>query len=102
MIITTIGRGNMGGTLARLWSSAGHEVTTLGRDGGDASGSDVVLLVVPNQVVPAALAGVTGLARQVVIDATNRLDGGDRRAAMDRSSSTSRPTRVAPEQTRST
>ena len=77
MILTTIGRGNMGGTLARLWSSAGHEVTTLGRDGGDASGSDVVLLAVPNQVVPAALAGDTGLAQQVVIDATNRLGGGD-------------------------
>jgi predicted dinucleotide-binding enzyme len=44
---------------------------------GDASGSDVVLLAVPNQVVPAALAGVTGLAQQVVIDVTNRLDGGD-------------------------
>jgi lactate dehydrogenase-like 2-hydroxyacid dehydrogenase len=33
MKITTIGRGSIGGTLARLWTAAGHEVTTLGRRG---------------------------------------------------------------------
>ena len=37
MRITVIGRGNVGGGLARRWEQAGHEVTTLGREGGDAS-----------------------------------------------------------------
>ncbi|MGH2862278.1 MAG: NADPH-dependent F420 reductase [Solirubrobacteraceae bacterium] len=73
MKITTIGKGTIGGTLARLWTSAGHEVTELGRDGGDAAGADVVLLAVPSSVVADALAGVTNLGAQVIIDATNRL-----------------------------
>ena len=73
MKITTIGRGNIGGTLGRLWSSAGHEVTQLGRDGGDASNADVVLLAVPSAVVPDALAAVTGLDGKVIFDATNRI-----------------------------
>ena len=75
MKITTIGRGAMGGTLARLWRSAGHNVTELGRDGGDVSDADVVLLAVPNQTVSTALAGVTGLGGKIVLDATNRLSG---------------------------
>jgi predicted dinucleotide-binding enzyme len=73
MKITTIGRGNIGGTLGRLWSSAGHEVTQLGRDGGDASNADVVLLAVPSAAVPNALAAVTGLDGKVIFDATNRI-----------------------------
>ncbi len=77
MKITTIGRGAIGGTLARLWRSAGHEVTELGQDGGDLAGADVVLLAVPYSAVPDALTGVTGLGDQVVIDATNRLGGED-------------------------
>ena len=72
MKITTIGRGTIGGTLGRLWSSAGHEVTELGREGGDAAGADVVLLAVPGEVVPDALANVTGLRGKIVLDATNR------------------------------
>jgi len=75
MKITTIGRGTIGGTLARLWASAGHHVTELGRDGGDASEADVVLLAVPSEVVPEALRSITGLEGKLVIDATNRLGG---------------------------
>jgi 8-hydroxy-5-deazaflavin:NADPH oxidoreductase len=75
MNITTIGRGAIGGTLGRLWSAAGHEVTELGRDGGDVGSADVVLLAVPYGAVPDALAGITGWSGQVVIDATNRLGG---------------------------
>ena len=41
MNITTIGKGNIGGGLARLWQQAGHNVTTLGREGGDASGAEI-------------------------------------------------------------
>jgi hypothetical protein len=40
--ITTIGRGNVGGGLARLWRNAGHDVTELGKEGGDASVADVI------------------------------------------------------------
>src|SRR4051794_2603322 len=40
MRITTIGKGNIGGGLAGFWRGAGHEVTELGRDGGDASDAD--------------------------------------------------------------
>jgi predicted dinucleotide-binding enzyme len=75
MKITTIGRGTIGGTLARLWTSAGHEVTTLGRSGGDVSDADVVLLAVPNQAVPAALDGVVGIGGTIILDATNHLGG---------------------------
>jgi len=75
MKITTIGRGNIGGTLGRLWSSAGHDVTQLGHDGGDASDADVVLLAVPADAVPDALAAVTGLDGKVIFDATNRIGG---------------------------
>ncbi len=73
MKVTTIGRGTIGGTLGRLWTTAGHEVTQLGRDGGDAADADVVLLAVPGEAVPDALAGVAGLHGKVVIDATNRM-----------------------------
>jgi 8-hydroxy-5-deazaflavin:NADPH oxidoreductase len=71
MNITTIGRGNIGGGLARLWEQAGHNVTRLGRDGGDASDADVVLVAVPSGSISEALAGVTGLEGKVAIDATN-------------------------------
>jgi 8-hydroxy-5-deazaflavin:NADPH oxidoreductase len=71
MKITVIGRGNVGGGLARRWEKAGHEVTTLGRDGGDASDADVVLVAVPGGEITNALGKVSGLDGKVAIDATN-------------------------------
>ena len=71
MKITTIGRGNIGGGLARFWEQAGHTVTTLGHDGGDASDADVVLLAVPSGSISEALGSVTGLEGKIAIDATN-------------------------------
>jgi 8-hydroxy-5-deazaflavin:NADPH oxidoreductase len=73
--ITTIGRGTIGGTLGRLWTSAGHEVTQLGRDGGDAADADVVLLAVPGEVVSDAVASVTGLHGKIVLDKTSLFPG---------------------------
>ena len=73
MRITTFGRGNIGGTLGRLWASAGHEVTQLGRDGGDVSDADVVLMAVLSEAVPDALTRVSGLDGKVVLDTTNRM-----------------------------
>ncbi|HEY4238038.1 MAG TPA: hypothetical protein VGM45_11985 [Gaiellaceae bacterium] len=71
MKITVIGRGNVGGGLARLWREAGHEVQELGRDGGDASAADVLLVAVPGPEIANALRKVTGLQGKVTIDATN-------------------------------
>src|SRR5215475_839537 len=75
MKITTIGRGNIGGGLADRWEKAGHTVTRLGREGGDASDADAVLLAVPGSSVGDALGKVSGLEGKVVIDATNAFGG---------------------------
>jgi 8-hydroxy-5-deazaflavin:NADPH oxidoreductase len=71
MKITTIGRGTIGGGLADLWEKAGHEVTRLGRDGGEVGDADAVLIAVPGDSVEQALAAVEGLEGKTVIDATN-------------------------------
>jgi 8-hydroxy-5-deazaflavin:NADPH oxidoreductase len=73
--ITTIGRGNIGGGLAKLWEQAGHTVTTLGREGGDASDADVVLVAVPSGSVSEALGTVSGLEGKIVIDTANAFAG---------------------------
>jgi predicted dinucleotide-binding enzyme len=73
--ITTIGRGNVGGGLGELWRQAGHEVVEMGREGGDASDSDAVLLAVPQTAVADALGSVTGLDGVPVIDAINAVRG---------------------------
>jgi predicted dinucleotide-binding enzyme len=75
MNITTIGRGNIGGGLARLWERAGHNVTTLGHEGGDASGADVVLVAVPGGSASDALAKVSGLEGKIAIDTENAFTG---------------------------
>jgi 8-hydroxy-5-deazaflavin:NADPH oxidoreductase len=71
MKITTIGKGNIGGGLAQLWGAAGHEVTTLGHDGGDASDADVILVAVPGGSITEALGRVSGIQGKTAIDATN-------------------------------
>lgn len=75
MKIATIGRGNIGGGLARLWEHAGHTVITLGSDGGDVSDADVVLVAVPSGVVSEALGKVTGLEGKIAIDTANAFTG---------------------------
>lgn len=73
MKIVTIGRGRIGGGLAALWRAAGHDVTELGRDGGDATDADVVLVAVPGAKISEALGRVEGLEGKIAIDATNIL-----------------------------
>jgi 8-hydroxy-5-deazaflavin:NADPH oxidoreductase len=75
MNITTIGKGNIGGGLARLWEQAGHTVTTLGREGGDASAADVVLIACPSGSIADALGKVNGLEGKPAVDATNAFQG---------------------------
>jgi predicted dinucleotide-binding enzyme len=61
MNITVIGRGRVGGGLADRWERAGHTVTRLGREGGDAVDADAVLVAVPSGQIAAALDRVSGL-----------------------------------------
>ncbi|HEY6962582.1 MAG TPA: hypothetical protein VI408_11890 [Gaiellaceae bacterium] len=75
MKITVIGRGNVGGGLAARWRRAGHEVTEIGRDGGDAADADVVLVAVPSPDIPDALGKVSGIGGKTTIDATNAFRG---------------------------
>jgi 8-hydroxy-5-deazaflavin:NADPH oxidoreductase len=75
MNITTVGRGNIGGGLAKLWEQAGHTVTTLGREGGDASDADVLLVAVPSDSVTDALTKVRGVEGKIAIDTANAFHG---------------------------
>lgn len=77
MRISTIGRGNVGGGLAKLWRAAGHDVTELGHEGGDVSDAEAVLVAAPGGEIAEALSSVTGLEGKTVLDATN-LYGGPR------------------------
>jgi predicted dinucleotide-binding enzyme len=75
--IATIGRGNIGGGLAKLWRTAGHDVTEFGKEGGDASDADAILVAVPSGAIAEALANVSGAAGKITIDATNPFSGRD-------------------------
>src|SRR5215210_9300838 len=71
MKIAVIGRGNVGGGLADLWEEAGHEVTRIGREGGEVSDAEVVVVAVPGGTIAEALDKVQGMGGKTVIDATN-------------------------------
>src|SRR5438874_1394575 len=77
MNIAVIGRGRVGGGLARIWRDAGHDVTEIGRDGGDASAADVILIAVPLGKIAEALGRVGGIEGKTAIDATNYPGGRD-------------------------
>jgi predicted dinucleotide-binding enzyme len=77
MKITVIGRGNVGGGLAARWRKAGHDVQELGRDGGDASDADVLLVAVPSGEITNALERVSGVEGKPTVDATNAFGGRD-------------------------
>jgi 8-hydroxy-5-deazaflavin:NADPH oxidoreductase len=68
-------QGNVGGGLARRWERAGHTVTAVGRDGGDATDAEVVVVAVPSGQRADALGRVAGLAGKVAIDTTNPCAG---------------------------
>jgi predicted dinucleotide-binding enzyme len=71
MEIAIVGKGNVGGGLADLWEKAGHEVTRIGREGGDVSDAEAVLLAVPGGAIADAFEAVSGWEGKTVIDATN-------------------------------
>jgi predicted dinucleotide-binding enzyme len=71
MKIAVLGRGNVGGGLADLWERAGHEVTRIGREGGDIADVEAVVMAVPGGAISEALDNVQGIEGKTVIDATN-------------------------------
>ena len=71
MKIAVVGRGNVGGGLADRWEKAGHDVTRIGKDGGDVSDAEAVLVAVPGGAVADALENLQGIEGKTVIDATN-------------------------------
>jgi 8-hydroxy-5-deazaflavin:NADPH oxidoreductase len=71
MKIAVVGKGNVGGGLADRWERAGHEVTRIGKDGGDVSDADAVLVAVPGGAIANVFGTVTGWEGKTVIDATN-------------------------------
>jgi 8-hydroxy-5-deazaflavin:NADPH oxidoreductase len=71
MKIAVAGRGNVGGGLADLWERAGHEVRRIGREGGDVSEAETVLVAVPGGTIAETLDNVQGIKGKTVIDATN-------------------------------
>jgi 8-hydroxy-5-deazaflavin:NADPH oxidoreductase len=71
MRIAVVGKGNVGGGLADRWERAGHEVKRIGKEGGDVSEAEAVLIAVPGGAVADALEKVQGIEGKTVIDATN-------------------------------
>jgi 8-hydroxy-5-deazaflavin:NADPH oxidoreductase len=71
MKIAVVGKGNVGGGLADRWERAGHDVTRIGKEGGDVSSADAVLVAVPGASITDAFDAVSGWEGKTVIDATN-------------------------------
>ena len=71
MHIAVYGKGNVGGGLADLWEKKGHQVTRLGKNGGDVSHANVILIAVPGDKLAEALGKLNGINGKTVIDGTN-------------------------------
>jgi predicted dinucleotide-binding enzyme len=71
MKIAVVGRGNVGGGLGDLWEKASHEVKRIGREGGDVTEAEVVVVAVPGGTIAEALDNVHGMEGKMVVDATN-------------------------------
>jgi 8-hydroxy-5-deazaflavin:NADPH oxidoreductase len=71
MKIAVLGKGNVGGGLGDLWEQASHEVKRIGREGGDVSDAEVVVVAVPGGMIAEALNNVRGVEGKMVVDATN-------------------------------
>ena len=80
MKVAVIGNGNVGGALADLWERAGHEVTRTGREGGDVSDAEAMVVAVHGGTIREALDNVQGIEGKTVIDATNLLGVSPQRA----------------------
>lgn len=74
MKIAVYGKGDVGGGLATLWEAKGHEVTRLGREGGNVDDVQVVLMAVPGDKIADAIGKLRGIEGKTVIDATNLIE----------------------------
>src|SRR3954451_19021610 len=72
---TVVGRGNVGGGLAKRWQAAGHDVQALGRDGRDGSDAEVVVVELPSRAVAEGLGKVSGIDGKTTIDTMNAYTG---------------------------
>lgn len=73
MKVAVVGRGNIGGGLADLWEKAVHEVTRIGREGGDVSDAEVVLVAVPGGAIAVTNSSERAQAQQIAfIDAAQQ------------------------------
>ncbi len=79
MNITIIGRGHIGGALAKRLERAGHVVQALGHQGGDASHADALIVAAPSGAIAEALGRVSGIAGKPTVDVTNAYTGRDER-----------------------
>ena len=104
MKIAMIGMGNVGGTLGRKWSEAGHDVVYGVRSPGApgtakvaeaVAGSEVVVLAIPGGAAKDVLSSLGGaLAGKVVIDATNDMRGAGKLHALDELADGAHPVRA--------
>ena len=76
MKIATIGRGNIGGGLAKRWRDSGPRGNGVrAATAGTPRASDAVLVAIPSNAIEDAFTKVTGIGDAVVIDATNAFTG---------------------------
>ena len=61
--------------MPKRWRATGHDVTEFGSEGGNATGSDAVLVAIPSNAIENAFTKVAGIEDAVVIDATNAFTG---------------------------
>ena len=69
--IAVVGKGNVGGGLADRWERAGHDVTRIGKDGGNVSDAEAVVVAVPGGAISDVFDTVSGWEGKTVVDATN-------------------------------
>lgn len=70
--ITIFGQGNMGQAIASVFTSGGHQVDFVGKDGLTGPAGDVVVLAVPYAAVPSILeANKEALTGKILVDISN-------------------------------
>ena len=104
MRIAVIGKGSIGATLGGKWVAAGHDVVYGVRSAGvpnttaiaDAvHEADVVVVAIPGAAAKELLASLGGaLARKVVIDATNDVQGAGKLHALEELTDGAHPVRA--------
>lgn len=70
--ITIFGQGNMGQAIASVFTSGGHEVDFVGKEGLTKRAGDIVVLAVPYAAIASILeANIAALAGKILVDISN-------------------------------